>query len=156
MKTEKKEYELGGEFAGEYDLEFLTRGYLQSQPAIVRNMTEVRQNNEDGSSLLLEIEPIGDKQYKTAGNLAVYPHNDPKLVEDVAKHFNLDLDAAYDVEFDKKCKLPFCTPLSMRTLLTSCIDLQHPVSKSLLRNLGKLPSRDPKYFQDNASPKTTK
>lgn len=61
VKTDKKEYQMGQEFAGEYDLEFLTRGYLRSQPAIVRGISEVRQNNLDGSSLLIEIEPTQNK-----------------------------------------------------------------------------------------------
>jgi sulfite reductase alpha subunit-like flavoprotein len=156
VQSHNKEFKIGDEFTGGYDLEFLTRGHLLSQPAEIRNSHEVRQNNLDGSSLLLEIEPLINKTYKTAGNLAVYPENDPEMVEKVARHFNLDMNALYEVEFDKKCKLPFCTPISMRTLLTSCIDLQRPVTKSLLKNLGKLPSRDPKYFQDNSSVKTTK
>lgn len=97
VKTDKKAFNLNEEFTGEYDLEFLTRGYLRSQPALIRSINEVRQNNSDGSSILIEIEPLKDQKYKTAGNLAVYPENDPEIVEKVAKHFNLDMDAIFDV-----------------------------------------------------------
>jgi hypothetical protein len=97
VRSNNKEFIIGNEFTGNYDLEFLTRGYLLSQPAQIRNSYEVRQNNKDGSSLLLEIEPQAIKTYKTAGNLAIYPENDPEIVEKVGKHFNLDMDALYEV-----------------------------------------------------------
>ena len=71
--------------------------------------------------------------------------------------FGLDLNGLYEVKYegDKRPKLNFVPPVKLHTLLHSYINLQNPITKSVLKHLAKLPSNDPAYFKSNSSPKTT-
>lgn len=46
-------------------------------------MRQVRQNTNDGSSVHIDVELKEGSTYETAGNLGVYPHNDPNYVKRV-------------------------------------------------------------------------
>jgi hypothetical protein len=46
-------------------------------------------------------------------------------------------------------------PNTLRTLLEESIDLQGKLTKSVLKKLSKLKSKNPEYFEKNCSPKTT-
>ena len=87
----------------------------------------------------------------------MYPHNDPHFVKRVVERFKLDIGKLYDIKYEgeKKPKLNFVPPVKLGTLVETYIDLQHPITKSLLKNLAKLPSDNPEYFKENSSPKTT-
>ena len=48
--------------------------------ALIENIVEKRQNKEQGSSLELILHLKGQPEYDTAGNVAVWPANDPAIV----------------------------------------------------------------------------
>jgi sulfite reductase alpha subunit-like flavoprotein len=119
----------------------------------------LRQNDNDGSTLELEVELPNQPVYQTAGNVALYSRNDPILVSQAQTLFNIaeeDMDRPLGltkVNPDKKLKLNF-VPKTVRSLLEESIDLQGKLSKSLLKKLSKLESSNPNYFSEN-SLKTT-
>ena len=99
----------------------------------------------------------GNPEYDTAGNIALFPEADPKYIEKVSQYFNLNLDTIVTIEpiDDHKLSLGFIQPLTIRKLLTNHIDLQHKITKGILKKLAKFPSENQQYFQDNSSHKTT-
>ena len=72
LSTKDKEYLIGSPVE-ELELEFLTKNFLKSEPARITSVREVRQNNNDGSSVHVEIELGPNSTYKTAGNIGIYP-----------------------------------------------------------------------------------
>ena len=99
----------------------------------------------------------GNPEYDTAGNIALFPEADPQIIDKVAKYFDLNLDTIVTIEpiDDHKLNLGFVQPLSLRKLLNNHIDLQHKITKGILKKLSKFPSENQKYFLDNSSHKTT-
>lgn len=39
----------------------------------------------------------GQPEYQTAGNIALWPTNDPTIIHDAAEYFHLNLDQVVDV-----------------------------------------------------------
>lgn len=64
---------------------------------MITTVKEVRQNTNDGSSVHIDVHLQENSTYHTAGNLGVYPHNDPKYVSRVIERFKLDVDKIYDI-----------------------------------------------------------
>lgn len=59
----------------------------------------------------------GEPEYQTAGNIALWPKNDPKIVESIVDYFNLDPEALLDLDIldrNKKNKFNFVAPLKIR------------------------------------------
>ena len=121
------------------------------------NIQETRQNTKDGSSLELVIRMPDNEPYPTASNLALWPEADPALVQKVAKHFGLDLDQVLTLEQlnEKKLSLGFVFPLTVRKLLEKHIDLQHRITKGVMKKLAKFSGKGQQYFLDNSNIKTT-
>ncbi len=82
--------------------------------------------------------------YQTAGNLALWPESDPLLVKQVTDYFGVKLDWTVTIQplNDKKLSLGFVYPLTVRKLLEKHIDLQHKITKGMMKKLGKFPSNN--------------
>ena len=103
-------------------------------------MMEIRQDKLNGSTLEIEVCLQNQPEYQTAGNLALWPQSDPKLVQEVAQYFNLSLDDVIDIEIinqNKKIKLNFIRPLTIKQLLEEYIDIQFRITKGLLKKMSK-------------------
>jgi cytochrome P450 / NADPH-cytochrome P450 reductase len=141
-------------------LDFKTKASLNAETSDVVSIKDLRQNKHDGSTLELKIELKGHPEYQTAGNIALYSKNDPKIVQEIIEYFGLkeaDLDrkiTLVEIHPDKKIKLNF-VPNTLRTLLEESIDIQGKLTKSVLKKLSKCESSNPQYFTDNSSAKTT-
>ncbi|KAL4472596.1 hypothetical protein ABPG74_018545 [Tetrahymena malaccensis] len=127
--------------------EFLTDGYIHGTVANVKSIKELRQNNNDGSTLHMEIDLKNTNlKYKTAMNIEIFAENDPALVEKVGAHLNLDLnqrvELVVDEEFIEKFKYPFPSPISVRSILSKFCDFQGQLMKKTLKDLAKLTSNE--------------
>lgn len=83
-----------------------------------------------------------DKQpeYQTAGNIALWPQNDPNIIKEILDYFLLNPEHLIDIEIineSKKIKLNFVRPLTVRKLLENYLDLQFRITKGLLKKLSK-------------------
>lgn len=104
------------------------------------SFTGCKKGEEVGSTLHLELDLSGcGLTYATADNLAIVPENAPGLVEAIASRLGWDLEEVVDFTpaADKAdFKLPFPSPVSVRDLLTHCVDVQgsvrHSTAKALL------------------------
>ena len=97
-------------------------------------------------------------EYQTAGNIALWPQNDPTIVNEVMEYFSLNPEDLIDIKIineSKKIKLNFVRPLTVRKLLEEYLDLQFRITKGLLKKLSKFESNSPDYFLSNSSAKTT-
>lgn len=75
----------------EYD--YQTKKFLEAKQAPVSLIKETRQNNNDGSTLHIELDLTNTSvKYLTAQNLAIFPENTKETVEELAKLLNLNLD----------------------------------------------------------------
>ena len=104
----------------EDELDFKTKAGLKGEQSKIMNIIERRQDKVNGSTLELEVCLENQPEYQTAGNLALWPKSDPKFVEEVAEYFNLNMDTIIDIDIinhNKKIKLNFVRPLSVRKLL---------------------------------------
>jgi len=115
-----------------FEYEFQTKQYLSASNAKITLMKELRQKTDDGSTLHIEIDSgSSGLTYKTAENLAVYVENRPEDVEKAAKLLGLNLSDIITLQenkdLDKKAKLPFPTPISVKTFLTKFCDLVGPL-----------------------------
>lgn len=114
-------------------------------------MRQVRQDEKDGSTLELAVELPGEPEYATAGNIALYPKNDPAIIREVLEYFGIEAASVNQklglikMKEDKKIKLNF-VPSTIQTILEDSIDLQGKLSKSVLKKLAKFPSSNPEYF----------
>lgn len=116
----------------EYD--FQTKSYLTSKSVPITKIHELRQNNDEGSTLHIEFDLANSgTEYITAANVVLFPENDPKLVVDVADRFSFTLDQTFMIEENKeqsssiKYKHSIPSPISVRTYLTKFCDLQGPL-----------------------------
>ena len=63
----------------EYD--FQTKIFLACKEVAITKIYELRQNNEEGSTLHVEFDlNAKDLHYNTASNLVIFPENEPKIV----------------------------------------------------------------------------
>lgn len=65
---------------------------------MINTVRQVRQNTKDGSSVHIDVHLKEGSHYETAGNLGVYPHNDPNYVNRVIQRFKLDVNQLYDIK----------------------------------------------------------
>lgn len=117
------------------DFEYQTKKFLDSFAVPVSLIKEARQNNLDGSTLHLEIDLSSTSfHYRTAQNLGIFPQNTPEIVSELAKVLGFDLDKVLKVEnvpseskSSRKAKLPFPSPITVRSILTRFCDFQGPL-----------------------------
>lgn len=114
--------------------DFQAQTFLECKDVKIARICELRQNNDEGSTLHVEFDIRGSGlKYVTAANLYVYPENDPMLVEEMAERLGVGLDQIFVIEENNenisttKFKHPIPSPISVRTYLTRFCDLQGPV-----------------------------
>eukprot|EP00045_Choanoeca_perplexa_P009046 m.85591 g.85591 ORF g.85591 m.85591 type:complete len:656 (+) comp14725_c0_seq1:55-2022(+) len=112
-------------------------------PVTVRR--ELYQDNTR-SCLHLELD-IADSgiRYTAGDHVAVYPINNPKLVDQLAKRLNIDLEEVFSLRavdsFTKK-KSPFPCPCTYRTALMHYVELTHQPSVTLMAELAQYASNE--------------
>ena len=119
-----------GQSEKEYD--FQASSYLGAKVIKITKAYELRQNNQEGSTVHIEFDLDGSGlSYLTAGNLYLYPENDPQLVDAVAKKIKIGLDQVFLLQENKpssnQFKHPIPSPISVKDYLTHFCDLQGPV-----------------------------
>ena len=129
------------------EYEFQTKQYMQSKSCPISAVYELRQDNEFGSTLHLDLDisQIGIS-YKTAQNIIVYPENDIESVEEIAKLLGYSLNDKIVLEENKdfqgklKFKHPFPSPLSIKNFLMKFCDLHGPLRKKTLKEVSEFVS----------------
>ncbi|XP_050408551.1 NADPH--cytochrome P450 reductase [Patella vulgata] len=101
----------------------------------------------DRSCMHIELDISGSKiRYESGDHVAVYPMNDPDIVERIGKRLETDLDTVItltNVDEEASKKHPFPNPTSYRTALTHYLDIQSPPRTHILRELAEY-AEDPK------------
>ncbi|EGR27716.1 hypothetical protein IMG5_190720 [Ichthyophthirius multifiliis] len=119
--------------------EFLTQKYINAQTCIIKQIKELRQNTNEGSTLLVDIKLNNNSSYLTAQNLEIYPQNDPHQVSQLATYLNLDQNQNVQFKnFNKEIEYPFPTPISIRNIFGKFCDFQGQLMKKTLIELSKL------------------
>lgn len=93
------------------------------------------------SCMHIELDITGSKiKYEAGDHVAVYPTNDPELVEKLASMLNVDLDAVISLQNrdeDSPKKHPFPCPTTYRTALLHYVDIASVVKTHVLRELAE-------------------
>ena len=130
----------------ESELDFKTKASLLARTSEISGIIEKRQDTKNGSSLELEVALLNQPEYQTAGNIALWPVNDPEIVDEIIKYFKLDENTILDINLldkNKKNKFNFVAPVTVRELLDTYLDLQFRITKGLLKKLSKFKSLSP-------------
>jgi cytochrome P450/NADPH-cytochrome P450 reductase len=107
----------------------------------------------------LEIELPEHMTYECGDYLAVLPMNSDEVVRRIMTRFNIAQDSTMVVRGQKLGALPLDTPLLIRDVLKSCVELSDPASKKVnisspSVHLWKLTRHDRPYELASISPKT--
>ncbi len=98
----------------------------------------MRSSTDDGSTLMLELDnkAVG-VTYETAATAAVFPVNNPALVEHLAKFEGWDLDKVFVLRSASGTSMPypFPGPTTVREALSRFCDLTGLLLKAQLRKL---------------------
>mgnify|MGYP000892793568 FL=1 len=132
MDNNGKEVNLNDPELGKREYDFQAQSYLESKQIKIVKAVELRQNNDEGSTLQIEFDLSGSgMKYVTAANLYIFPENDPRLVDAVANKIGISLDKVFMLQDNKAnsnlFKHPVPTPISVKTYLTQFCDLQGPI-----------------------------
>ena len=68
----------------------------------------------------MEVILPGQPEYQTAGNIALWPKNDPKIIEEIVSYFKLNPETFVDIDIldkNKKNKFNFVAPLKIKNIL---------------------------------------
>jgi NADPH-ferrihemoprotein reductase len=79
-------------------------------------------------------------RYEAGDHVAVYPSNDPEIVNRIGELLNIDLDAVFslvNLEEDATKKNPFPCPTTFRTALTYYLDITYLPTTQLLKELAQ-------------------
>ncbi|XP_064612724.1 NADPH--cytochrome P450 reductase-like isoform X2 [Liolophura sinensis] len=99
------------------------------------------------SCMHIELDISGSKiRYEAGDHVAVYPINDPEIVEKLGKRMNIDLDTVFtltNLDEEASKKHPFPCPCSYRTALSHYLDITSPPHKHILKELAEY-AGDPK------------
>ncbi|CAK56687.1 unnamed protein product (macronuclear) [Paramecium tetraurelia] len=131
---------------GQYD--FQTKQFLKAKYCQVVSISQLRQNQKDGSTLQIIFDTGREGiEYKTAMNLGVYPENDDQQILEIANYLGENLDTVYSLELlqqNNRAKVPFPSPLSVRKILKHFVDFNGQLMKNTLTKLSKISSNDEK------------
>jgi len=93
----------------------------------------------DRSCMHVEFDITGSKiRYEAGDHVAVYPTNNPELVESIGKRLNIDLETVFsldNVDEEASKKHPFPNPCSYRTALTHYLDITSRPRTHILKEL---------------------
>ena len=79
-------------------------------------------------------------RYEAGDHVAVFPSNDPEIVNRIGELLNVDLDTVFylvNIEEDATKKHPFPCPTSFRTALTYYLDITSLPTTQLLKELAQ-------------------
>ncbi|GFO34081.1 NADPH--cytochrome p450 reductase [Plakobranchus ocellatus] len=95
----------------------------------------------DRSCMHIELDISESKiRYETGDHVAIYPINNPEIVEKIGKRLEVDLDEVFsltNVDEDASKKHPFPCPCSYRTALTHYVDITNPPRTHVLGELSE-------------------
>ncbi|XP_072047913.1 NADPH--cytochrome P450 reductase-like [Amphiura filiformis] len=101
----------------------------------------------DRSCMHIEFDISGTKlRYEAGDHVAVYPVNDPELVDKLGKLLNADLDTVIslnNVDEEASKKHPFPCPCTYRTAFSHYIDITAPPRTNVLKDISDY-AEDPK------------
>jgi NADPH-ferrihemoprotein reductase len=130
------------------DYEFITKQWLSGVEVPVTTIKELRQTNEFGSTLHLELDLTNTNlTYMAAANCLIFPENDHGQVKELADFLGVDLNAIFSLKSaeqqrrtgtpNRKPKFPFPSPIKVETALKHFCDLNGPLKKNVLRSLSE-------------------
>ncbi|KAG1708782.1 hypothetical protein DVH05_022404 [Phytophthora capsici] len=129
MKAEPKEVKMKAS----------TKHFFTSKQAKVVVNRELRPSTEGGSTVHVEFDLRGTGvTYETADNLAVLPENETRVVEQLAKRMDYDLDqwvSLKPVAADLNCEFPFPSPCTIEDILTKYLAINSAPRKGPLQQL---------------------
>ncbi|XP_046559646.1 LOW QUALITY PROTEIN: NADPH--cytochrome P450 reductase-like [Haliotis rubra] len=138
---------------------------LQKPPFDAKNpflapITVNRELHKGGgrSCMHIEIDITGSRiRYEAGDHVAVYPINDPQLVEAIGKRLNVDLDQVFtltNVDEEASKKHPFPCPCTYRTALSHYLDIISPPRTHVLRELSEYAEdeKDKEFLQKMLAP----
>ncbi|CAH1778037.1 unnamed protein product [Owenia fusiformis] len=93
----------------------------------------------DRSCMHIEFDITGSRlRYEAGDHVAVFPINDPEIVENIGKQLGVDLDQVMtltNVDEEASKKHPFPCPTSYRTALSHYLDITHHPRTHVLKEL---------------------
>jgi sulfite reductase alpha subunit-like flavoprotein len=120
---------------------------VKAREAWVKSVTDMRTVNERNSSgqvlgrcLEVEMELPEGMTYETAGNLGIFPENDPESVDIMLSSLNLYGNEVFRLrrtDAPGSAKLPCPNPISVRDFLGRFIDLHGKLKPSVIKKLAK-------------------
>ncbi|XP_028937525.1 NADPH--cytochrome P450 reductase isoform X1 [Ornithorhynchus anatinus] len=128
------------------------RSYQNQKPPFdaknpfLATVTTNRQLNRGGERHLMHLElDISDSKirYESGDHVAVYPANDPAIVEQIGEILGADLDLVIslnNLDEESNKKHPFPCPTSYRTALTYYLDITNPPRTNVLYELAQYAS----------------
>jgi len=100
----------------------------------------------DRSCMHIELDITGSKlRYDSGDHVAVYPTNNPALVEKIGKLLNADLDAVFslnNLDEDSSKKHPFPCPTTYRTALLHYVDITSIPRTHVLKEISEYASNE--------------
>jgi sulfite reductase alpha subunit-like flavoprotein len=120
---------------------------VKAREAWVKSVTDMRTVNERNSSgqvlgrcLEVEMELPEGMTYETAGNLGIFPENDPESVDIMLSSLSLYGNEVFRLrrtDTPGSAKLPCPNPISVRDFLGRFIDLHGKLKPSVIKKLAK-------------------
>uniref|UniRef100_A0A915L6H1 NADPH--cytochrome P450 reductase n=1 Tax=Romanomermis culicivorax TaxID=13658 RepID=A0A915L6H1_ROMCU len=121
---------------------------VQKPPYDLKNpfLARVKENRElhtggDRSCRHIELDISNSRiRYEAGDHVAVFPSNDPKLVEKFGEILNVDLDTLFtltSLDEDAGKKFPFCCPCTYRTALTHYVDIVAPPKINVIKEIAE-------------------
>ncbi len=97
--------------------------------------------NTDRQCLHIELDITGSRlRYEAGDHVAIYPQNDPAIVNRIGQLLDVDLDAQVsliNIEEDATKKNPFPCPTTFRTALSFYLDITSLPTTQLLKELAQ-------------------
>jgi len=98
-------------------------------------------NNSGRHCMHIELDISESKiRYESGDHVAIYPINDPEIVEKMGKRLGVDLDARFtlnNIDEDASKKHPFPCPCTYRTALSHYVDITNPPRTHILGELSE-------------------
>ncbi|CAD8213564.1 unnamed protein product [Paramecium pentaurelia] len=146
VKSNKEEINFDQTLQGQF--QYQTKQFLKAKYCQVVSITQLRQNQQDGSTLQIIFDTGREGiEYKTAMNLGVYPENNDEQILEIANYLGENLKTIYTLELleeTNKAKLPFPSPLSVKKILKHFLDFNGQLMKNTLTKLAKISIDDEK------------
>ncbi|KAL3858480.1 hypothetical protein ACJMK2_013069 [Sinanodonta woodiana] len=104
----------------------------------------------DRSCMHIEFDISGSKiRYEAGDHVAVYPVNDPEIVNGIGKCLNVDLDQVFtltNIDEEASKKHPFPCPCTYRTALSHYLDVNSSPRTHILREISEWADEKDKEF----------